>query len=73
MSAFSEEVFVLDLIGKREVVDSARAVALLTDVEHVRNPKIIKLSNKSITADAAFIIAERLGNSRKNCLPIFYT
>ncbi len=65
MAAFSEEIFILDLTSKREIVDSGRAAALLADVEHVRNPKIIKLSNKSITADAALIIAERLGTKLK--------
>ena len=51
---------VFELGGGREIVDVARAIELLALTAHVTAPKVIRLSNKSITADAAALIAERL-------------
>jgi Ran GTPase-activating protein 1 len=51
---------VFELRGGREVVDVTRAITLLAESTHITAPKIIRLSNKSITADAAALIAERL-------------
>lgn len=51
---------VFKLGGGREMVDAARASVLLGDIPKDFDPSIVCLSNKSISAEAAEIIGNRL-------------
>ena len=48
--------------GDREMVDEARAKILLNELKSIESPSVVRLSNKSFSADAARLFAERIAH-----------